>query len=331
MKRGLALLVGLAALAGLGWWFGLAEVGNALRRASPAGLAIYAGLTLLVWLGYATRWWLVARTVGGGAAPARLLGARLAGDAVGALLPSAKLAGEPLRIALVRGGGASGSAAAAGVAVDRLLEIIGNMLAVIIYVAIFAADRGSARAPWALAAGMVVLLLLLFPALRDLARGRRPLIWLHGARARRLAPRRESWFDALARVEGHMMRIFQAHPRQVLAGVGLSLLTELLIVFQYRALLSAFGVQVDLPALLLVLIGGGLANIAPTPAGLGAMEALQVVLAGASMGRPDLGFVIGVLVRLHETLLLLAGLLALACFGGAAVAPARRAVERVAG
>jgi len=331
MRRGLALIAGLAALAGLGWWFGLAEVAAALRRASPAGLAVYALLTVLVWLGYTTRWWLVARTVGGGAAPARLLGARLAGDAVGALVPSARLAGEPLRIALVRATGIPSSAAAAGVTVDRLLEVIGNMLAVIVYVGIFAWGRGAAQAPWALAAGMLALLVLLSVTLRDLARGRRPLIWLHGPRARRAAPRRQHWFDALARVEGYVMQVFQAHPGQVLAGVTLSLVIELLVVLQYRALLAAFGVALDLPALVLVVLGGGLANVVPTPAGLGALEAIQVLMVGASTGRADLGFVVGVIVRLHETLLLAVGLAALAWFGGAAALAPRAAAPRSVG
>ncbi|MDX2166200.1 MAG: hypothetical protein SF182_04030, partial [Deltaproteobacteria bacterium] len=69
MTRLAAVCGGLAALAGLGWWFGWYGVVEALHQATPAGLAAYLGLTLIVWCGYTTRWWMVARGVGGAAAP----------------------------------------------------------------------------------------------------------------------------------------------------------------------------------------------------------------------------------------------------------------------
>ena len=45
------------------------------------------------------------------------------------------------------------------------------------------------------------------------------------------------------------------------------------------------------------------------------LEAAQVAVVGAAAGRPDIGFVVGVIVRLHETLLLALGLLVLSYQG----------------
>jgi uncharacterized protein (TIRG00374 family) len=331
MTRIAAVCGGLAALAGLGWWFGWHGVVEALHHATPAGLAVYLALTVIVWCGYTARWWLVARGVGGETAPARMFGARLAGDAVGALVPSARLAGEPVRIALVRGARTPTAAAAAGVALDRLLELVGNMLAVLAYVAVFSWSRGATHAPWALALTMLVLLVMLAFPLRDLRRGRPPFGLLRRFAPQRFSARVQPWLAGLARVEQHVGEMVRAQPRRLLAGLLLTIVIELVIVAQYHALLAAFGVRLELPALLLVLLSGGLANAAPTPAGLGAMEAAQVVAVGAATGRPELGFIVGVIVRLHSLLLLAAGGAALVWLGIAPRAAARADAERVIG
>lgn len=318
MMRGwLALLAGAGLFALLAWGFGLDGVLAALRRASPAGLATYALISGTVVLLLATRWQLVARAVGNDRPLARFAPARLAGDAVAALLPFARVGGDPLRAVLAREPGAPLAPATAGVAVDRLLELLGNMLAVITYVSVFALSRhaSSAAAPVALGAVMVVLLVLLVAQLVALGRGHRPLAVLD--RLRRRVPRLGRWIAGLERVEAHLIAFFAARRRVFLAGCALALCTELLIVAQYHALLAAFGVRVELPVLLLVLLGGGLARAVPTPGALGALEGAQVLAVGAATGRAELGFVIGVLVRLHETVLLLAGLGALALLGGA--------------
>ncbi len=329
MKAALPLLVGGALCALLLWWFGVDGVVAALRQARPLGLAWYAILSALVLLLLAVRWRLVARALGGAPPLARLAAARLAGDAVGALLPLTRLGGDPLRAVLVRGAAPSLAAAGAGVAIDRLLELIGNMVAAIAYVTVFALTRADAAtpAPRSLGIAMAVLLVVLAVQLLALARGHRPLAPLYGARVRRLAPRLTPWFDGLRRVEDHLQTFFQAHRRAFVAGLACAVGTELLIIAQYHALLAAFGIALDLPVLLLVLLGGGLARAVPLPAGLGALEAAQVLVVGASTGRADLGFVVGVLVRLHETLLLLIGLAALAWCGASPMRQAAVARE----
>lgn len=320
----------LLLLAALCWWFGLQPLGAAMAHVSGRGLAAYILLTATVMLGYALRWRRVARTVGTCPPLARLVAARLAGDAVGALVPSAKLAGEPLRVALVRGGETTTAQSTAGVAIDRLLELIGNMLAVVIYVAVFCATRGAA---WAgqtlllLGGAMALLAAGLAALLMRVRRGHRPLGFLYGVRARAVAPRLSACMDGLQRVEDHLTRFVREHPRPLLLGVLGSLAIEVLTVAQYHALLRAFGVGLDLPTLLLVLVGGGLSNVAPVPAGLGALEAAQVAIVGAAAGRPDIGFVVGVIVRLHTTLLLVLGLGALT-LRGVSLARLRLAVQR---
>jgi uncharacterized protein (TIRG00374 family) len=300
----------LLILAALCWWFGLEPVAQALAHASARGLVLYLLLSALVVLGYAVRWRMVADAVGARAPLGQLVAARLAGDAVSALVPSGRLAGEPIRVALVRDRGSTAKATA-GVAIDRVLEVIGNMLAVIAYVAVFCSVRGAGsagRAPLLLAAMMALLLVATATLVVRWRRGRQPLAWLYGARARRLVPRFEAWMDGLRRVEKDVGHFFTHHPRAFAFGVLGSLIIEAITILQYHALMSAFGIQLDLPTLLLVLLAGGAAHAVPVPAALGTLEVAQVAVVGAAAGRPDLGFAVGVIVRLHETLLLGLGL-----------------------
>jgi hypothetical protein len=134
--------------------------------------------------------------------------------------------------------------------------------------------------------------------------------------------------DGIRRVEDHLIQFFRQHPRAFLLGLLGSVLIELLCVAQYHALLSAFGVALDLPSLLLVLLGGGLANAVPVPARLGVLEAAQVAMMSAASGEPALGFVVAVIVRLHETFLLALGFAALA-YEGVSLATLRLAAPRM--
>jgi len=318
LKGGLSLLAGVAVLVALAWWFGIGGVVAALRDASPRGLLIYLLFSIVVLALQAGRWRVMATAVGAPAPLSRFMAARLAGDAVASVLPFARLSGDPVRAVLAREGATPLASATAGVAIDRLLELIGNVLSVITYLAIFSlahVGAASSHASLPLGATMVGLLALMVVLVVQFGRGGRPLAPLYGARARRWAGPRAHWLEGLQRVEQHLIDFFGAHRATFLAGVGASILIELAVVFQYRALLEAFGVHLDLPVLLMAMLGTGVARALPTPASLGTLEAVQVVAVGATTGRADLGFVVGVIMRLHETLLVVAGMAALFALG----------------
>jgi uncharacterized protein (TIRG00374 family) len=314
MTRILAATVGLIALALLCWWFGIDQLRLAVRQVNAGYLFVYGVLLVVVLLGYCLRWKLVTRALGSTLSLGSLVPARLAGDAVGTLVPSAKLAGEPVRIALVRGEGVSGAEAAAGVALDRALEVIGNILCALAYVTVFTftqtlgTEHGT---PLVLLAAMLLGLTALAWPLVVMHQGGRPLAFLYGKRARQTLPRMSLWLDGLQRSEGRLVELLRRHPRIVPVGILASLAIEALLVVEYHFLLKAFGLDLALPTLLIVLLGSGVTRTAPTPAGLGALEAGQVAILTIATGEPSTGFVVGIVLRLHETLLIAAGLLVL--------------------
>ena len=332
MKKWLNLLA-VAVLAGIWWRFGITDLAAAFARFSPAMAAIYLIISTVVILGYCLRWSSVTHALGARPPFARLLAARLAGDAVGSLVPSAKLAGEPVRAALVHTGGLAGPQAGAGVAIDRILELIGNMLCVIAYVAVFSFTHAfgpSNHAYMVLGAAMLFLLAAMMLPLVMLWRGGRPLAFLYGPLAQRTVPKLAGWLDALREMENHLRTFFQDHPRTFLWGIVGSLAVEALVIGEYYFLLAAFGIDLDLPMLLMVLLGTGLAHAVPTPASLGALEATQVTVFALAAGHPETGFVVGVVMRLHETLRITVGLIALS-LQGVSLARLRllRATEKV--
>ena len=312
-----ALAAGLVALVLLGRRFGVSELGAALQQLAPRYLLVYLAFGITARLGYALRWRVVAATLGATPALPRFIAARLAGDATGFLLPTGRISGDPLRIGLVYGDGVSGSQASAGVAIDRIIELIANMLCAMAYVTVFSLSRGTggSRPAVMLIVTMCLLLGGLAIPLGMMRRGRRPLGPLY-----RLIPivaRHDSgrwmtaWSGVLERTEAHIMRFLQEHPGVFIQGLVGSLVIEGLIICEYHFLFVAFGLILDLPTVLMTLLASGLSRAVPSPAGLGALEAGQVTVLAAAAGNPALGFVVGLVLRLHETLWTGVGLMAL--------------------
>ena len=313
----LSSLAGLGAVGLLCWRFGLDDLLDALAQLRPAYLAVYLALGVAVRIGYSLRWSVMARAAGSTPPLARFVAARLAGDAVGALLPTGRVSGDPLRVALVRAAGTPGVAAGAGVAIDRMLELVGNMLCATAYVTVFSLAHtvGEPRraAVWLIATLSALLALVAVPV-EMLRRGRRPITPLCEAMVRRL-PSLAPAQAALRGMEDTLMRVFRDRPLTLIGGLLGSLLVEGLVIVEFHCLLASFGLVLELPTLLMALVATGLARAVPTPAGLGALEAGQVSVLALASGRPDVGFVVGMVLRLHETLWTAVGFVALAVQG----------------
>jgi uncharacterized protein (TIRG00374 family) len=312
------LILGLAVLGGLLWKFGTQDLVTTLAQVRPGRLCVYLVLTAVVVLGHSLRWRLVAHSLGADPPLGVLVRARLAGDAVGALVPSGKVAGEPVRFALVRSHCVDGPLTAAAVAIDRILEALGNLACVLVYGAIFAqahAARLQGSGPWLVVVTAALFLAGIAALLAGARRGFRPLGFLYGARARRRFPHLAHWADKFEQTETHLLRFFQHHPRACAQGLLASLCIEALVVAEFYMLFTAFDIHLELPTMLMALVTSGLVRAVPTPGGIGALEAGQVALLQMSSGQAQLGFVVGIVMRLHEMLMITAGFLALALHG----------------
>ena len=131
------------------------------------------------------------------------------------------------------------------------------------------------------------------------------------AHVARIIPRRCGALEALRRTEDQLIGFFRDHPLRFVLGLLGSLLIELAILGEYHFLLKAFGIVLELPTLLMVVVASGLTRVVPTPGSVGALEAGEVTVLGLASGRPEIGFVVGMVLRLHETLWTLVGVVLL--------------------
>ncbi len=304
---------GALLLAGLVRSQGLAAIGERLAQVRPCWLLAYAAIVVAVLLAYAARWRLLLRTLGEEVPLGRLLGSRLAGLAVGALTPGAKLGGEPLRMAMLSGDGVRPGSAVASVVVDRSLELLANVVFGVAYCGLFALrDGGTAGRLLLIIAGsgaaLAVGILLL---LRRLGRGGSLVPEAFVPLLERLGGSR----SAVAETDEALRHLVLRERRAVGWAIVAALLTNALIFAEYTALLWAFAVSPTVPELAGAMLGVGLAHALPIPASLGALEGTQAAMMHVAGGSAELGLAAATVARLRDVVWTLPGLLYLAVAG----------------
>lgn len=302
--RGVLLLLGSVVLVLLCRRLGLGELVEAVERASPTRFAVFLAVSSAVFLTYALRWRMVLRAMDGDREPPPLLALlsfRAAGHAAGTLLPSAQLGGEPVRALLLRRRVGDWTCAISSVAIDRMLDASASAVAGPIYVAIFFLAHGSARTtpPWLIAA-MAVGVVALAAFYVIVYCGGAPLSLLAGRALVRSAQ------GSLAAIDRRLVEFVRTPTFP--AALTLSFVIEALILAELWALARAFALPISVPTLVGVMVGMGVAQLAPIPAAIGSLEATQVGVLTLAGGAAPLGLAVGLLVRLRETLWILVGL-----------------------
>lgn len=295
------LALGVALLAWVLHQFG----GPTLRYLAPRlsmpllaafGVVVAAAITSFAW-----RWRIILAGLGPppGLRPLALF--RAAGQSLAALVPSAKVGGDPLRAWLAVRGGVAPEAAISTVAIDRVLEIGAAVPFSIIFVSVLVQQgvpqlQSAMVTIWvgALALGMASIY-----TARRLRRGE----GLVTAFARRVR------LDELSLVQKQMdvMEASEAaaaalvvQRRRMLGAFLAGLGTNVLILLEYYLLLSAFGLPAGPVAVVAAIFGTAAAHQLPVPAGLGVLEGGLMWLFGVLGHPPEVGLAVGLAVRLRE-------------------------------
>ncbi len=314
---GRAVRLAFLALAGCGGvylvWKNVGEGRAALTHVSLALVPVYFSLSATVMALRALRWRFVLRRMGAELGLPRLAQLWLAGRAAGSLIPSGTFAGEPVRAELLRASGVPLGTAAGAVALDRALELAGNMMA----------GPACVLAALMLGAGSRLVVAITF-AFGALGLGTFVFVYARAARGRpaiaALFPLR--WFSRfrmlerpiahIRRADAAMYDLITTHPKLVPGGVGFSLAIECTQLLELAALFAVFGLFIPVPLLLLSSMGIGFARAVPVSAALGSLEATQVgifTLGGRSLAD---GLAVGLVLRIAETFWILTGLACLA-------------------
>jgi len=289
----------------------------------PALLLTFACAATLAFLAYTRRWQILLAGLGSMLELVALGPIRAAGHSVSALVPSAKLGGEPVRALLLVRRDVPGGRAIASVAVDRVLEMGSAAVFACLYATLLL-RRGVPELQGALAtlvAAAVALVVGLVITVRRLRQGRGLVTALAGAtRLDRLGIVRDR-MRVLADAEDDAARLV-AQPGRVGRAFAVGVLANVVVLAEYHLLLAAFGLPAGPVAVVAAIFAAGAAHSLPVPAAVGALEGAQMWLFGTLGHPPEVGLAVAFAVRVRELVWIAPGLVYLALRGAALVRPA---------
>lgn len=316
LKRTMRILswLGLALL--FGWTISsvpVSEVARGLSGMTSLQVLVLAGLNIAILTLLVYRWRLILLAQGWRIGMRELSGYRLAGFAVSYLTPGMQVGGEPLQVYLLHSRhGLPVPAAAASVTLDRIFDWMANFafLAAGIAVLLDAFTPGK-RGALALVGAAAMLLLVPLAYLLALRRGRLPLTC-----AVRRVPLNLEWarkrLRPIARLvpptERQISRLVRCRPAPILGAAGISALIWGLMIVEYGAMLQFLGVEADRSQVVAALTAARLAFLFPLPAGLGVLEAGQVLAMQTLGAGAAAGIAASLLIRVRDLILVAAGL-----------------------
>ncbi len=282
------------ALRGVHW----SEIWHTLERLGLGQLFVLMLINASIFLLIAVRWWLILRAQGCSVSCLATAGYRLISFGVSYFTPGPQFGGEPLQVYFLQNRhGILTATALASVSLDKMLELLANFAFLLIgFVATLQAGWSQHLTPLQSLAWMTVPFLMLLAYLWALRRGFTPLSRL----ARWALPpstRANRLIEVIQVAEGQISHLCQ-HKLHIL---GLALLVSALIwlgmVVEYGLAARFLGVALTPAQAVAAQTAAMVAFLFPLPAGLGALEASQVMLLTALGFAPSIGLSLSVLMR----------------------------------
>ena len=280
---------------------------KAFENLQPGSLLILGLLNLAVILLLTSRWGLILHTQGHRLGLLQLTGYRLAAFSLAYFTPGPQVGGEPLQVHLLRTNhGISSSSAIASVSLDKLLELMANFSFLVggLFILLHSGLFGSLATGQALA---LALGLLLVPViyLAALWRGKQPITLLL---KRTNHPKWQKATRVVEEAELMIGEFCRQKPLALFSAITISVLTWIVMVSEYYLLLNYLGLTVTLPQAIISLTAARLAFLFPTPGGLGAFEASQVLAAEALGFSAVSGLTVSLVIRARDLLIGASGL-----------------------
>jgi glycosyltransferase 2 family protein len=272
---------------------------------------VLIGVNLLLLLLFSARWWLILRMYKKRVSYLRLSIYRMMGAAVSYLTPGPQFGGEPLQVALLRKHNLALPVAISSVFLDRTIELLANFSFLAVGMGLLAAS-GLAGLPTS-GVWIPAILMIAVPAghLAALSMRRSPLTllleWILGRK------QRQGWQARVVEVtraaEEQMSDFCRNRPSAFVQVLLVTALVWIGMVFEYYLTLRFLGLVLSLPEAVMALTAARLAFLTPLPAGLGLLEAGQV-MAMEVLGYPAAaGIAMSVIIRVRDVLIAVTGLL----------------------
>lgn len=317
-RRTLLVLISLALLVWVIRTHSLSDALATLAQLEAVEILLLIAVNLLVISTFTGRWWLLLVALGQRVPYWRLMGYRLTAFAISYFTPGSHFGGEPYQIwAVSRWHGAPLPVSIAAVTLDKLLEMLINLAVLLVGVVALLA-MSEFFAPWVERQMVVVAVLLLaIPVafLVALWRGRHPLIgfvrWVGKFTRRPLM--QSAWARTLHQSEEQAVWLCRQHPKTVGLAFLVTLLTWIGVIGEFVLLTRVLGLSLTPLQITASLVAARVAILLPMPAGLGALEAGQVLAMETVGVDAGVGIAIALVIRSRDVI---SGLIGLA-LGGA--------------
>lgn len=288
------------------------QIADTLRTLQASELALLLVINIFIFLLFSSRWWLITRAQGYKPPFLSLVGYRLAAFGISYFTPGTQFGGEPLQVYLLEDRQQiPHTKALAAVSLDKLFELLANftfLLAGMILI-LSGGVLPALGNPLALTVvGALLGLPLLY--LTALWIGKTPLTSAGKRLSTTLSKndRLHNLMAVITETETQIGILLKTRPWTVLCILPLSGVIWLLMLTEYWLALRFLGIQINLAGAVMALTAARLAFLTPLPAGLGALEASQVLALGALGYSPAVGISISLLIRARDIAFGLIGL-----------------------
>ncbi|UCD99993.1 MAG: flippase-like domain-containing protein [Chloroflexota bacterium] len=295
----------------LAFWWALkdispAEVLENFKRIGFQAILVLAGLNVVIFALLSLRWWLILRAQGHHPSFLSLISYRLAGFGVNYFTPGPQFGGEPLQVYLLnQREGLKTSTAAASVSVDKLLELLANFSFLFVGISLILLSGNLAGATRSELI-FLPLLLLAFPIsyLVALRLGYQPLNALVIRIDNRNidSSRFEGLMETICETEFQVSEFCLQKGPTLLLVAFLSMWVWALMVLEFNLMARFLGIHLTLIQVLVALTAARIAFLLPLPAGLGSLEAGQVMAMGLIGVNPILGVSLSLLIRVRDVI-----------------------------
>ncbi|MBE0408908.1 MAG: flippase-like domain-containing protein [Anaerolineales bacterium] len=290
----------------------ISDIANILKNLHPTNIFILVVINFIILLMFSGRWWLLLNTQGYRIPYLTLVKYRIASFGLTYFTPGPQFGGEPLQVYLLhQHSKVPTSVSLASVMLDKILEIMVIILFLLVGLTmiIFSGFEFGISA-WQLLIGMAGILAIPISCFLLLCTGRLPITWiLSRISSNHFQKLRSSKVSQMViSTEMQSSEICQSHTSTVFVALLFSLIIWFVIIFEYWIAFQFLGLTLDLSNTIILLTAARLAYFTPMPAGLGSLEASQVIAISA-LGLPAaMGISISLLARTRDMLLASLGL-----------------------
>lgn len=314
----ISLLIGLIIFCFFLYKVGLESIFLIFRNMKLHYLFSYLIVTTLTFFPTVLRWKILLKTYGKKVPFWSLSRYIIAGYAVGYVTPSVKLGGEPVKAYMLKKEhNIDLKTGSSSIIIDKFIELTGMAFFGLIGLFLFLfLPQLSFLFKFIFVSVILFAFYMLFLFYYRTIKGKGSFSSLFVSLRLYKIFKLKNFVQTLQDVEKKIGSFFLEHKKEFLFAFLTCLLYGVLVIFEFKFLLLALGVNGSLKMIILALVVWGAANLVPVPGALGFLEAGQTGLFSLLKEDGSIGFALSLLIRVRALLFVAIGFSFISHFSG---------------